>query len=471
MHVSRFLSLAGVPVKTQDVLKSNSIRELALAFGSREPRDPSAEAQPRTRQSGSRSLPSIEEVLSEHGFHLASTSKILSVHHSTPFQSRTTSALYALPWRPYLYNLFAEIGGYGLSDQNLDPHRLLSAWRSTVARHDILRTAIPLTKDGNAAYQVILDESAAACGTFEVGTEKEALEASIEKTKQVKASLSPTSLTPPLWLNLYTTSTKQVYMHLLMGHMLIDHVSLSHVLHDWDVFYRGDSSLLTGAARLPRFANYVDDVESRDSLASIDFWTRKLHGVEPTILRPTYKLADDGARLAMAADAAMSAINFKIDIDAKMDQYCRNTHVTVSTLLQFAWAVLLGAYTAQTSVCFGHLASDRDIDIQDADEIVGPMLTVLVTHVVLGSQDRASAASSVEDAIRKLQDDNTDSMAHKVFDLSAIERRLGLRLPDSALFNTLINYRKVKRSGPQPVMKLRSILKQDPHEVSIVYYY
>ncbi|KAI0905950.1 peptide synthetase [Ustulina deusta] len=468
MHVSRFLSQAGVPVKTQDVLKSNSIRELALAFGSREPRDPSAEAQPRTRQSGSRSLPSIEEVLSEHGFHLASTSKILSVHHSTPFQSRTTSALYALPWRPYLYNLFAEIGGYGLSDQNLDPHRLLSAWRSTVARHDILRTAIPLTKDGNAAYQVILDESAAACGTFEVGTEKEALEASIEKTKQVKASLSPTSLTPPLWLNLYTTSTKQVYMHLLMGHMLIDHVSLSHVLHDWDVFYRGDSSLLTGAARLPRFANYVDDVESRDSLASIDFWTRKLHGVEPTILRPTYKLADDGARLAMAADAAMSAINFKIDIDAKMDQYCRNTHVTVSTLLQFAWAVLLGAYTAQTSVCFGHLASDRDIDIQDADEIVGPMLTVLVTHVVLGSQDRASAASSVEDAIRKLQDDNTDSMAHKVFDLSAIERRLGLRLPDSALFNTLINYRKVKRSGPQPVMKLRSILKQDPHEQQII---
>ncbi|KAI8948262.1 peptide synthetase [Xylaria longipes] len=467
MHVSRFLSQSGVPVKTQDVLKSNSIRELALALGSREPRDPSAEAQPKNRQSGSRNLPSIEEVLSKCGFHLANKSKILSVHHSTPFQSRTTSALYTLPWRPYLYNLFAEIGGYRLSDQNLDPRRLISAWRATVARHDILRTAIPLTKNGNAAYQVILDKSAVECGTFEVGAEKEALEASIQKTEQMKASLSPTSLTPPLWLNLYTTPTKQVYMHLLMGHMLIDHVSLSHVLYEWDVLYRGDS-LLTEAGHLPPFASYVDDIESRDSLASTNFWARKLHGIEPTILRPTHELAEDGTKLAIAADATMSAIKFKIDVNAKMDQYCRNTRVTVSTLLQFAWAVLLSAYTRQTSVCFGHLASDRDIDIRDADEIVGPMLTVLVTHVVLGSQDCTSAASSVEDAIRKLQDDNTDSMAHKVFDLSAIERGLGFQLAESALFNTLVNYRKVRRSGPEPIMKLRSILKQDPHEQQII---
>ncbi|KAI1752012.1 peptide synthetase [Xylaria castorea] len=467
MHVSRFLSQAGVPVKTQDVLKSNSIRELALALESRESQNSSTETQPMTRQGGSRSLPSIEQVLSEHGSHLTSRSKILSVHHSTPFQSRTTSALYTLPWRPYLYNLVAEIGGYGASDQNLDCHRLLSAWCATVARHDILRTAIPLTKDGNAAYQVILDESAVACGTFEVGTEKEAVEASIERTRQIKASLSPTSLTPPLWLDLYTTPTKQVYMHLLMGHMLIDHISLAHVLYDWDVFYRGDSTLLTEAIRLPRFANYVEDVESRDTPTSTDFWARKLQGVEPTILRPTYDLAEHGARLAVASDATMSAIKLKIDIDAKMNQYCRGTRVTVSTLLQFTWAVLLSAYTGRTSVCFGHLASDRDIDIRDADQIVGPMLTVLATHVVLGSQDNG-VALSVEDAIRKLQDDNTESMAHKVFDLSAIERGLGLQLPESALFNTLVNYRKVRRSGPEPVMKLRSLLKQDPHEQQVI---
>lgn len=457
MSVSRFLSQAGSPVKTQDVLKSNSIRELALALESRETRGSSAEALPSNRSRGSRKTPSVDEVLSEYGFDLANRSRIISVHHSTPFQSRTTSSLFTLPWKPYLYNLFAEIGGYEHSDENLDPQRLLSAWRATITRHPILRTAIPLTKAGAAAHQFILDESAVSSGMFEVGVEEEALKASIEKTEHVKSSLSSTTLTPPLWLDLYVTSTKKVYMHLLMGHMLIDHVSLAHVLYDWDVFYRGASSLLKEAGCLPSFASYVDDVESRDPSVSTDFWARRLRGAEPTILGPRPGTFDSGEKLAIGADA-MSAVNFKIDIDAEMDKYCRSTRVTVSNLLQFAWGVLLSAYTGQASVCFGHLASDRDIDISNADEIVGPMLTVLITHVLLEGQ--------VEEVIRKLQADNTDSMAHKVFNLSAIEQGLGLQLPRRPLFNTLVNYRKVKRSGPEPVMKLRSLLKQDPHEVS-----
>ncbi|KAK5632495.1 hypothetical protein RRF57_008209 [Xylaria bambusicola] len=459
MNVSRFLSRAGSPVKTQDVLRSNSIRELALALESWGSQDLSTDMRSRNQSSRSRRTLSVDEVLSEYGLDLASRSKILSVHHSTPFQSRTTSSLYTLPWRPYLYNLFAEIGGYQLPDKNPNPERLISAWKATVARHAILRTAIPFTKDGNTAYQFILDESAASCGVFEVSTEEVALKASIEKTEHVKSSLSSTTLTPPLWLDLYVTSTKQVYMHLLMGHMLIDHVSLAHILYDWDAFYRGASSLLTEACCLPRFASYIDDVESRDLGASTEFWARKLRGVKPTILGPWPGLADRGARFTNGTDT-MSAVRFKVDIDATMDQYCRNTRVTVSTLLQFAWAILLSAYTGQTSVCFGHLASDRDVDIPDADEIVGPMLTVLVSHVDL--------ESPVQEAICKLQDDNTDSIAHKVFDLSAVERSLGLQLPESPLFNTLVNYRKVKRSGPEPVMKLRSILKQDPHEQHII---
>ncbi|KAI8635621.1 acetyl-CoA synthetase-like protein [Xylariaceae sp. FL1651] len=463
MHVSRFLSQAGVPVKTQDVLRSSSIRELALVLASRERQDPvSVKVQPRIRENKSKKLPSIEDIISEYGSSLANGSKILSVIHSTPFQLRTTSALYKLPWRPYLYNLFAEIRGYDSSEGSLDPLRLLKAWRATVARHDILRTAILLTEDGNNAHQIILDGSATACGMLVVPTEKDALNASIEKTKQVKASLSPTSLTAPLWLTLFTTQTKQVYMHLLMGHMLTDHVSIAHVLYDWDMYYRGQP-LPKEPGHIPQFASYVRDVESRDSETSADFWAQRLRGVEPTILPSTCELPEGGAALA----ESISTIDFKIDIDATMHKYCRTTRVTISTLLQFAWAVLLGAHTGQESVCFGHLASDRDIDIEDTDEIVGPMLTVLIAHVVLGNRD-ASVQLSLTETIQELQQSNTISMAHKVFDLTTVERQLGLQPPSSMLFNTLVNYRKVRHSGPEPVMNLRPILKQDPHEQQII---
>ncbi len=184
-----------------------------------------------------------------------------------------------------------------------------------MARHDILHTALCLAKDGDSAYQVVLDVSVAVCGVVEVGTEQEALDASIEKTKRVKASLSGTSLTPPLWLNLFITETKQVYVHLLMGHMLIDHVSLAHVLYDWDMLYRGLSPL-GDPDRIPQFAAYAYDVESRDSLASTNFWAQKLRGAAPTILQSSYELTRADAGPVLAEGPSM--INFKIGIDASM---------------------------------------------------------------------------------------------------------------------------------------------------------
>ncbi|KAI0883623.1 acetyl-CoA synthetase-like protein [Annulohypoxylon maeteangense] len=459
MNVSRFLNQAGVPIKTQDVLRSNSIRELASVLPSRQQQDSiPVKAQTMVPGSGFARLPSVEDVMSEYGSDSTNDSKILSIIPITPFQLRTTSALYTSSQRPYLYNLVAEISGYELFEQNLDPHRLLEAWRATVARHDILHTAMVLEREGNDAYQVILDESAAACELYEVATEQDALNASIEKTKQIKTSLTKPSLRPLLWLTIFTTPTKRVYVHLLMGHMLIDHVSLSHVLHDWDTSYRGHT--------LPRnpsqFRTYVHDIESRDSQASTDFWTQRLYGVEPTILPPTHELPQGDSILV----EGLSTISFKVAIDGSMHQYCREMRVTISTLLQFAWAVLLGAHTGQESVCFGHLTSDRDIDINDVDEIVGPMLSILVTHVVL--RNRGSSVSFVSETIQKLQHENTTSMTHKVFNLSTIEHQLNLQPPTSMLFNTLFNYRKVKRSGPKPVMNLRPILKQDPHEQQII---
>ncbi|KAI1458318.1 acetyl-CoA synthetase-like protein [Annulohypoxylon moriforme] len=459
MNVSRFLNQAGAPVKTQDVLRSNSIRELAAVLVSRERQDP-APLKTQSTISGGRfaRLPSVEDLMSEYGSKSTNNAKILSVLPGTPFQLRTTSALYKSPRRPYLYNLFAEIGGYESFEHNLNPHQLIKAWRTTVARHDILRTAIALSKEGNDGYQIILEESTIACDLFEVATEQDALKASIEKTEQVKASFSETSLTPPLWLSVFTTQTRRVYVHLLMGHMLIDHVSLSHVLHDWDMSYRGHS--LPGS--LPQFASYVQDIESRDSGASTDFWSQRLRGVEATILPPTYEPQGDSALIE-----GLSTINFKISIDGNMHQYCRDMRVTISTLLQFAWAVLLGVYTSQETVCFGHLTSDRDLDIDGVDDIVGPMLSVLVTHVVLRRRD-APVASSLSETIQRLQQDNTTSMAYKVFNLTTIENQLGLQPPANMLFNTLFNYRKVKHSGPKPVMTLRPILKQDPHEQQII---
>ncbi|KAH8655507.1 peptide synthetase [Xylariales sp. PMI_506] len=459
MHVSRFLNQAGMPVKTQDVLRSNSIRELSLILDSRGPQGSGpVQGQPHDLETEPTSLPSIQDIRSKYGLDLSKHPKILSIQPATPFQLRTTSALQRESWRPCLYNRFVEISRHEAVEQAIDHNRLQDAWLATVARHQILRTAVVLGEDGKSAYQIVMDASAVACEIFEVSTEEEALNTSVEKTNQVKASLSEPSLKPLLWLSIIITHTKQVYVHLLVGHMLIDSVSLAHLFYDWDMYYRG----LSLPTHIPQFAAYVDNVKLRDHKTSTEFWVSRLKGVEPTILPST------SGKLGQVPSPdvdTLTSIDFKIAIDASMYNYCRAMRITVSTLLQFAWAVLLGTYTGRNSVCFGHVASDRDIDMDDADEIVGPLLSFLVTHVSLESSGD-STSLSIEEALQKLQHDSTASIAHRVFDLQAVESQLGLQPPAGTLFNTLINYRKVKRSGPVSGMALRTIRENDPYEVS-----
>lgn len=459
MLISRALKKSGVPVRTQDVLISSSIRDLASRV---QPLDQKALASVKTRSGiggwSSKALPSIEDIIKKCGLPLDYGPKILSVLHSTPFQQRTAVALHSLSRRPYLYNTYREIESTGTEHRDVDPSRLLNAWRATVARHRILRTAVLFTEDSNDTYQVVLDEFTAACEKIDVDTEEDAFEASVAKTKEVRANLSRTSLSPLLWLTLFVTRHKQVFAHFLIGHMLIDHVSFAHILSDWDALYRG-----LPLSKEPEFENYVNYLCDQDNQASTDFWVRRLRGVETTFLSPTLEPLRTHRT---PTTGSATVLNFRIDINDDIHDYCRSTCVTLSTLLQFAWAILLGAYTKQEAVCFGHLVSDRDVDVVGADEIVGPMLSIMVGHVVLHSSHDASASLSPMGAIQRLQHDNATGMAHKVFDLTAVERQLGLDPPTRVLFNTLVNYRKVRFSGPSPVMKVRSIIKEDPHEVS-----
>ncbi|KAI1431352.1 hypothetical protein GGR50DRAFT_698111 [Xylaria sp. CBS 124048] len=76
MHVARFLSQKGISVRTQDVLRSNSVRELASLLGSPKDQDTApAKAQSKSWIMKARKLPSVEEIVSEYDSDLSDGSQ------------------------------------------------------------------------------------------------------------------------------------------------------------------------------------------------------------------------------------------------------------------------------------------------------------------------------------------------------------------------------------------------------------
>ncbi|KAJ0296818.1 hypothetical protein COL516b_011201 [Colletotrichum fioriniae] len=227
---------------------------------------------------------------------------------------------------------------------------------------------------------------------------------------------------------------------------------LAHVFSDFVTLYRGQSP---GANPLTCFHDYIEHINSRRDLhTSNEYWVDKLQGVKPYMV-PIETMVGSGSD-----PHTMGSVNFAVDITVELKQFLREAGVTLSNVLQFAWAMLLHVYTGHSTVCFGHLVSDRDIDLPHADEVIGPMLSMMIACATFDD------STMVMQALQAFQDENIRSLEHKTFDLTEVERQLGCE--STGLFNTLVNYRKVKYSDDDLSIGFQSIWKQDPHEQLLV---
>ncbi|KAK1473052.1 peptide synthetase [Colletotrichum cuscutae] len=282
---------------------------------------------------------------------------------------------------------------------SVDTGALLGAWQQTIIRHAILRAVFIRDLASGAIFQRVLKEHKADITVLKVSSVEEATIGAGLHLDTVRSNLFKDD-SPPVSVRLLVSSYGEIFVHFVMGHILIDHSP--------------------GAKPLTGFHDCIEHINSqRDVHASSEYWVDKLQGVKPYMV-PIETMVRSGPDPHI-----MGSINFVGDITVEMKQFLCEVGVTLSNVLQFAWAMLLHVYTACASF------DDSTMIIQ---------------------------------ALQAFQDENIRSLNHKTFDLTEVERQLGCE--GTGLFNTLVNHRKVKYSDDDIEIGFRSIWKQDPHEAS-----
>lgn len=190
------------------------------------------------------------------------------------------------------------------------------------------------------------------------------------------------------------------------------------------------------------------------------FWTRELKDARPCIVRPGLKTSVEATDMENESSTT-GTIDFTIEITHEIKEFCKTAQITMSNLLQFAWALLLRKYTDNKTACYGYLLSDRDIDIPNSNIISGPMLCLMIGQVNLQNE------IALVNALQALQEHNINSLSHRSLDLTTLEK--GLEVGDEKrLFNTLVNYRKVQAEGVEKTRFKKIIWKQDLHDQDLV---
>jgi amino acid adenylation domain-containing protein/non-ribosomal peptide synthase protein (TIGR01720 family) len=318
----------------------------------------------------------------------------------------------------YVCQLSADVDG-------LDRPRFERAWQSVVDRHDILRTSFHELAQGRGFVQLV--HRSARVVVRELEAREPALsDAALERLAGEERAAGFALEQPPLMRLLLVRLGPQKWRFIWTHHhVLMDGWSSARLLEEVLRLYSGERFV----APVRPFRDFVAWLATRDVASDERFWKERLAELdEPTSLGsslPPRRPSSDpntgrGEHTRLIAP----------DRARELSSFARQERVTLNTLVQAAWLLLLQRYTGQRSVAFGATLSGRPATLPGAESMLGLFIN---TVPVIASPDPSARVGAW---LRELQAENVKLREHEHSPLHDIQRWAGRS--GQALFDTLV---------------------------------
>ncbi|KAI4170935.1 MAG: hypothetical protein LQ343_004593 [Gyalolechia ehrenbergii] len=216
---------------------------------------------------------------------------------------------------------------------------------------------------------------------------------------------------------------ERIFCKLELSHAICDGTSIPIIFQDLGHAYASQSPSLGEALRYGDYVAYLRRT-SRDEDAA--YWRRYLDNIEPC----HFPALTDGSKDVRQ----LRSLELELRDVARIQLFCTQRSITLSTALQFVWALVLRIYTGNENVCFGYLSSGRDVPIDGIENAVGLFISMLVCRMDCGKD------ALVSDALEQVRDDYAESMSHQAFSLADMQHEL--QLSGKSLFNTAFTYQR-----------------------------
>ncbi|WP_139488457.1 non-ribosomal peptide synthetase [Brevibacillus dissolubilis] len=289
------------------------------------------------------------------------------------------------------HTLYAKEGGdyvvqFAVTFKNLDVHVMEQAWQKVVDRYSILRTYF-IWEGLEQPHQVVRKQVKVAAEQHDwrhlTADEQQAeFEAYMEADRQRNFDIAQAPLMR--WV-LFRVSEDAYRFVWSMHHILLDGWSIPLVLNDWFSSYMAIAAGQEVADASPQpFANYIAWLQQQDMQEAERFWREHLQGFHtPTPL--------DMGKVGTAtwqAKAYEEQVQYVAeDITDNMQQFTRQHQLTLNTMVQGAWAILLGRYSGLEDIMFGVTGSGRPADLQGVESMVGLFINTTPSRIVLNREE------------------------------------------------------------------------------------
>ncbi|HKP35521.1 MAG TPA: amino acid adenylation domain-containing protein [Pyrinomonadaceae bacterium] len=348
-------------------------------------------------------------------------------HDLTPTQeAMLLYALYA-PKSPAYFEQFC----YTYSGP-LNVSALVAACQRAVDRHSILRTSF--SWDGENRPLQTVHENATLPFTFcdwsDVGAaEQESRLASfLAADQQFGFDLSQAPLFRLAIIKFGEDSFRIVISN---HHLVLDGWSMGILREEVSQTYQAltrQEEIVPAAS--PDFHHYVDFLKEQKTDLAEGFWRNELAGFST----PNALVIDNAPGRLPAADEEFAEQSFVLPaaITARLQKCAREYRLTMSTLVQAAWAILLGIYCCSDDVVFGITVSGRPYDFPDIDAMVGLFINTLPLRAHLSPREVAASC------FQKMQRNVAELRQYETTSLKLIHEWSAAPHNNLPLFETLV---------------------------------
>jgi amino acid adenylation domain-containing protein len=162
-------------------------------------------------------------------------------------------------------------------------------------------------------------------------------------------------------------------------HILLDGWSWPILFKEIFAFYESitnNQQLYLAPSR--SYRDYINWLQQQDLSSAEEFWRRTLEGF--TASTPLV-VEQGGGQIAHQQTSYIRHQHLSAEATATLKSFAQQHHLTLSTLIQAAWALLLSRYSGESDVVFGATVSGRPHNLSGVESMVGLFINTLPVRV------------------------------------------------------------------------------------------
>jgi len=298
-----------------------------------------------------------------------------------PLSSLQEGMLFHLQYQPDSVAFFVQVS-YEIRGP-LNVEALKRAWGQVVDRYDALRASFHW-RDFEEPVQVI--HSHVECPFQEHDwtlAPAESLQHKLESYLQADQERGFDLSQAPLMRSALIKTAEEAH-HLVWSshHLVMDGWSSAIVLREVISLYRAyERNQEPQPTACRPYRDYIKWLGERDLAQAEAYWRNRLKGfTTPNRL----KIGQPGPPAQRFQELA---VELSEELTASLQKLARNSQVTLNTLIQGGWALLLSGYCGEEDIVYGAVVSGRPAELAGVEDMVGLFINTLPVRVNAGADE------------------------------------------------------------------------------------